>query len=598
LTLRIEDYAFIGNCVTGALVGRDGSIDWLPLPRFDSPACFASLLGKPANGRWQIAPKEEIRAVERAYRPGTLILETKFRTDSGTVLITDFMPVPEAGSALHVVRLIRGVHGSMRMGLEAIFRFDYGLIVPWVRRHPGGICAVAGPDALLLRTPFALEGRDLTTIGEFTVNAGEIVPCVLTWYRSHHPEPPAIDVLAALSETETLWRRWSDRYAGSDEFREPVLRSLLTLKALTYAPTGGIVAAPTTSLPERLAGIRNWDYRYCWLRDATFTLYAFALAGYREEAMAWREWLLRAVAGAPSEIQVMYSITGRRRLDEYELRWLEGYEGSRPVRIGNAAHTQRQIDVFGEVMDTFFSAQRQGVDPDDDAHHVQAVLLDHLESHWAIPDSGIWEMRGPEQRHTHSAVMAWVAFDRAVKSIERGTLPGDAARWRSLRDKIHAEVCTRGYDAERGAFVQCYDSKALDAALLRIPLVGFLPAEDPRVIRTAEAIQRELTVDGFVMRYRSEESPDGLPPGEGTFLICSFWLADNLALMGRTAEARALFERLLAVRNDVGLLGEEFDPRGKRFLGNFPQAFSHIGLINTAHNLTLHQGPSNRRTAR
>jgi len=606
VALSIEDYGFIGNCETGALVGRDGSIDWLALPRFDSPACFAALLGESENGRWLIAPEGVDTTVERRYRDDTLVLETRFKTPGGTVAIIDFMPMPKgdenAFETISLVRLIRGESGVVPMRFEAVFRFDYGRIIPWVRRHERGLRAIAGADALILDTPLPVEGRDMKTVAAFTVAAGEVIPCVLTWHRSYRPEPPRLDPLRALSATEDYWRKWAQRFDdaaldGYPVWSQAVRRSLLTLKGLTYAPTGGIVAAPTTSLPEYIGGVRNWDYRFCWLRDATFTLYAFLLSGYREEAAAWREWLLRAIAGVPAETQVMYGLRGERRLPEYELPWLGGFHGSRPVRIGNAAHTQRQIDVFGEVLDAFYSAQLHGIEPEDDVRHVQEALLDHLEGHWQLPDSGIWEMRGPEQRHTHSAVMTWVAFDRAVKSVEAFGLAGNAERWRALRDAIHAEVCTRGYDRERGVFVQHYDSHALDAALLRIPLVGFLPANDPRVVRTAEAIARELTVDGFVMRYRTEEAPDGLPTGEGSFLICSFWLADNFALMGRFREARALFERLLAIRNDLGLLAEEFDPRAKRFLGNFPQAFSHVGLINTAHNLLLPEGPADRRSA-
>jgi GH15 family glucan-1,4-alpha-glucosidase len=597
MALSIEDYALIGNCITGALIGRDGSIDWLCLPRFDSPSCFAALLGRPDNGRWLIAPAVPILSTERRYRPDTMVLETCFRTASGVVTLIDFMALPGRRDAVDTIRIVRGDSGSVPMRMEAIFRFDYGRVVPWVRHGEYGLRAIAGPDALVLRTPIALEGRDMTSCAEFTVSQGDVVPAVLTWYRSHLEEPRAIDAMAALAETEQRWRRWSERYEGGGEWRDAVSRSLLTLKALTFAPTGGIVAAPTTSLPELLGGIRNWDYRFCWLRDATFTLYSFLLSGYRDEAMAWREWLLRAVAGSPAEIQVMYGIAGERRLPEYELPWLAGYKGSLPVRIGNAAHTQRQTDVFGEIMDAIYSADLHGIKAQDDVRHVQEALLDHLEGHWQLPDSGIWEMRGPEQRHTHSAVMAWVAFDRAVKSAERFGLAGPVDRWTALRDEIHREVCEKGFDSGRGAFVQRYGSVELDAALLRIPLVGFLPPDDPRVVATAEAIMRDLTVDGFVLRYRSGTVHEGLPPGEGTFLICSFWLADNLAMMGRYKEARALFERLLAVRNDVGLLAEEFDPRTRRFLGNFPQAFSHIGVINTAHNLTLAKGPADRRAA-
>jgi GH15 family glucan-1,4-alpha-glucosidase len=600
VALRIEDYGFIGNCETGALVGRDGSIDWLALPRFDSPACFASLLGHSGNGRWLIAPQDSDYSVERRYRGDTLILETRFHTAEGSVALLDFMPLPREEQngfeTISLVRLVCGERGRVPMQFEAVFRFDYGRIIPWVRRDERGLRAIAGADALRLDTPLTLAGRDMKTVADFSVAAGETIPCVLTWYRSYQPEPRRLDPLRALSRTEEYWHQWSSRFVGGGEWGDAVRRSLLTLKALTYAPTGGIVAAPTTSLPEYIGGVRNWDYRFCWLRDATFALYAFLLSGYREEAAAWREWLLRAVAGFPAEIQVMYGLRGERRLPEYELSWLDGYRDSRPVRVGNAAHTQRQTDVFGETIDAFYSAQLHGIEPQDDAKRVQEALLEHLEGNWQLPDSGIWEMRGPEQRHTHSAVMAWVAFDRAVKSIEGYGFPGDISRWRALRDVIHDEVCRYGYDSERQVFVQHYGSKTLDAALLRIPLVGFLPPDDPRVVRTADAIARELTVGGFVMRYRTEQAPDGLPPGEGTFLICSFWLADNFALMGRYREARALFERLLGTRNDLGLLAEEFDPRAKQFLGNFPQAFSHVGLINTAHNLTLPEGPADRRS--
>lgn len=602
---RIEDYALIGNCVTAALVGRNGSIDWLSVPRFDSPACFAALLGDRRNGRWLIAPAEPCLSIERRYRPETLVLETRFHTPNGTVLVIDFMPLaPDRLQPLapdrrrvDIVRVIQGERGTVDMSMEMIFRFDYGSIVPWVRRRGDGLSAVAGPDALLLRTPVELRGRDQTTVAKFKIHAGETIPCVLSWYRSHQTEPAAYDAIAALEETTAYWQSWSDRHKAKSEWRDAELRSLLTLKALTYQPTGGIVAAPTTSLPEKIGGVRNWDYRFCWLRDATFTLYALLMSGYREEAKEWREWLLRAVAGAPSEVQVMYGLAGERRLPEFELPFLDGYDGSRPVRIGNAAHTQRQTDIFGEIMDAFYSAQIHGIEPEDDAQLVQEKLLEFLETHWQLPDSGIWESRGPERRHTHSAVMAWVAFDRGIKSAERFGLKGPVAQWEALRRKIHREVLTHGVDRERGVFVQSYGSKALDSALLRVPLVGFLPANDPLVIRTAEAVARDLVEDGFVLRYRPEETPDGLPHDEGAFLICSFWLADNFALMKREKEARAIFERLLAIRNDVGLLAEEYDTREKRFVGNFPQAFSHVGLINTACNLSLCQGPADHRAA-
>ncbi|HVA12059.1 MAG TPA: glycoside hydrolase family 15 protein [Stellaceae bacterium] len=594
---RIEDYALIGNCMTAALVGRNGSIDWLSVPRFDSPACFAALVGAPKNGRWLIAPADGSVAVERRYRPETLVLETRFRTATGTVLVIDFIPLAADTQRIDVVRVIQGEQGVVKMAMEMIFRFDYGSIVPWIRRREDGLSAIAGPDALLVRTPLPLEGRDNTTVAEFTIHAGETIPCALSWYPSHRTEPAAYDAMAALAETTEHWRRWSGHYTAKGEWRDAELRSLLTLKALTYHPTGGIVAAPTTSLPEKIGGVRNWDYRFCWLRDATFTLYALLLSGYDEEAQAWREWLLRAVAGSPSEVQVMYGLAGERRLPEYELPQLGGYAGSRPVRVGNAAHTQRQTDIFGEIMDAFYSAQLHGIEPEDDAQNVQAKLLEFLETHWQLPDSGIWEIRGRERRNTHSAVMAWVAFDRGVKSAQRFGLQGPVARWSALRDEIHREICARGVDSDRGVFVQEYDGKALDAALLRVPLVGFLPPDDPRVVRTAEAVARDLMADGFVLRYRPEDAPDGLPHNEGTFLICSFWLADNFALMGRDSEARAIFERLLAIRNDVGLLAEEYDPASGRMLGNFPQAFSHVGLINTAHNLSLRKGPADHRAA-
>ncbi|HXR85719.1 MAG TPA: glycoside hydrolase family 15 protein [Stellaceae bacterium] len=602
---RIEDYALIGNCLTAALVGRNGSIDWLCFPRFDSPACFAALLGNKRNGRWQVVPAEPCLAIDRRYQPETMVLETRFRTASGSVLVTDFMPLPRArdmsvapGRRVDLVRIIKGEQGTVPMTMEMIFRFDYGSIVPWVERRRDGLSAVAGPDALLLRTPLELVGRDETTVSEFTIHAGETIPCTLSWYRSHQPEPAAYDPFAALKDATEHWQSWSRRYAAKSEWREAEVRSLLTLKALTYHPTGGIVAAPTTSLPEKIGGVRNWDYRYCWLRDATFTLYALLLSGYREEAQEWREWLLRAIAGSASEVQVMYGLAGERRLPEYELPLLGGYLGCRPARAGNAAHLQRQTDIFGEIMDAFHSARLHGIEPEDDALNVQTVLLEYLESHWQLPDSGIWESRGEEKRHTHSAVMAWVAFDRAIKSAECHGLKGPVNRWRALRDEIHRQVCTRGVDHERGIFVQAFDGKALDAALLRVPLVGFLPPEDKRVVATAEAVARELTEDGFVYRYRTDEAPDGIPHNESAFVICSFWLADNFALMGREQEARDLFERLLNIRNDVGLLAEEYDPGNKRLLGNFPQAFSHVGLVNTAHNLSLHKGPANHRAAR
>jgi GH15 family glucan-1,4-alpha-glucosidase len=597
VALQLEDYGFIGNCLTGALVGRNGSIDWLPLPRFDAPACFAALLGRRQNGRWMICPKEPAHSVTRRYRPDTLILETRFRTPSGSVLLIDFMPLDDSAEAVHVVRLIRGEEGTVPMRLEAIFRFDYGNVAPWVRHATRGLQAIAGPDALSLHTPLKLAGENMTTVSEFSISAGSTVPCVLTWYPSNRRPPPPIDAAAALSETESRWRRWCQGYVPHNPWRDETVRSLVVLKALTYGPTGGIVAAPTTSLPEVLGGSRNWDYRYCWLRDATFTLYALLLSGYREEAQAFREWLLRAVAGTPSDVQIMYGIGGERRLPESDLPWLEGYERSRPVRVGNGAYTQRQTDVFGEVMDASYSSRARGVEAQNDARHVQEILLNHLEGQWELPDSGIWEIRGSPRRYTHSAVMAWVAFDRGVKLAERGALGGPLDRWRAVRDDIHRDVCTKGFDPARNSFVQSYGAKTLDAALLRIPLVGFLPPSDPRVVGTVDAIERELVHSGFVRRYETKDGSDNLPAGEGTFLLCSFWLADSFAMMGRARKAKDMFERLLAIRNDLGLLAEEYDPATRRLLGNFPQAFSHVGLINTAHNLALYEGPAGQRAA-
>jgi GH15 family glucan-1,4-alpha-glucosidase len=556
---RIEDYALIGDCLSCALVGRDGSIDWLCWPRFDSGACFAALLGKPEHGRWQIAPAGEVRSARRRYRGDTLILETDFEVDDGAVTVIDFMP--PRGEAPDIVRIVEGRRGTVPMRLELIIRFDYGSIVPWVRRIEHGISAIAGPDMLRPITPVELRGKDLTTVAEFTVAEGERIPFVLTWYPSHHSEPAYVEAELALEDTESWWREWSARCTYRGPWREAVLRSLITLKAMTYAPTGGIVAGPTTSLPEQLGGVRNWDYRYCWLRDANFTLFALLLTGYTEEARAWREWLLRAVAGSPAELQIMYGIAGERRLTEMELSWLPGYEESRPVRIGNAASRQFQLDVLGEVLAAFYHGRRMGLEVSDADGQLGRSLLKFLEENWERPDEGIWEVRGPRRHFTHSKVMAWVAFDRAVKAVEHFGVRGPVERWRDIRDAIHEQVCREGFDAGLGAFVQSYGSKALDASLLMISPVGFLPATDPRVRGTVEAIERDLMVDGFVARYATEEGVDGLPSGEGMFLACSFWLADNLYLMGREDDARQLFERLLALRNDVGLLSEEYDPR-------------------------------------
>jgi len=595
LPSRIEDYALIGDCQTAALVARDGSIDWLCVPRFDSGACFAALLGTPEHGRWLLAPTDPIRAVRRRYRPGTLILETEYHTDTGVVTVIDWMP--PRGSEVDLMRLVVGQSGRVAMRMELVLRFDYGSVVPWVQHVDDVLRATAGPDTALFRAAVPTHGEDLRTVASFTVQAGQRVPFTLAWAPTYGQQPTLPDVEQSLDATESWWQQWSERCTYRGEWHEAVLRSLITLKALTYAPTGGIVAAATTSLPEQLGGVRNWDYRYCWLRDATFTLYALMTGGYSEEAKAWRNWLINAVAGTPATLQIMYGLAGERRLTELELPWLPGYEGAAPVRIGNAAYSQHQLDIYGELMDALHLARRSGLGPSDAAWRIQRAAVGFLEHAWREPDEGIWEVRGPRRHFTHSKVMAWVALDRAVKAIEQWNLPGDAAKWRALRDQIHADVCARGFDAARNTFVQSYGAQALDASLLMLPLVGFLPATDPRMVGTVAAIQQELVRDGLVDRYRTEPEVDGLPAGEGTFLICTFWLADNLALQGRTGEARAIFERLLSLRNDVGLLSEQYDPRAGRLVGNFPQAFSHIGLINTARNLAAAGGPAADRQA-
>ena len=584
---RIEDYALIGDCQTAALVARNGSIDWLCLPRFDSAACFGALLGTEEHGRWLLAPAAEGARTRRRYRNDTLVLETDYENDEGAVTVVDCMPL--RGQEPDLVRIVVGTRGRMSMRTQLIMRFDYGSVVPWVQRTEDGLRAIAGPDSLLLRTPVALQGENLTTVATFEVAAGERVPFVLTWQPSHEKPAPPIDPEEAVAATEEWWRTWSAGCESDARWRDAVVRSLITLKALTFAPTGGIVAAPTTSLPECLGGVRNWDYRFCWLRDATFTLYALLISGYRDEACAWREWLLRAVAGNPSELQIMYGLGGERRLYELELPWLPGYEGASPVRIGNAASRQLQWDVYGEVLDTMYQCRRHKL-RDGTSWALERSLLEYLESSWDQPDEGIWEVRGPRQAFTHSRVMTWVAVDRAVKSIERFGLEGPVDRWRALRATIHDQVCRNGFDSTLNAFVQAYGSRLLDASLLMMPLVGFLPASDARVRGTLAAIERHLVQDGFVARYATSEAVDGLPPGEGAFLPCSFWLADNLALVGRQADAEALFERLLGLRNDVGLLSEEYDVTAGRLVGNFPQAFTHVGLVNTAHNLTRHRG--------
>jgi GH15 family glucan-1,4-alpha-glucosidase len=574
-------------------VARDGSIDWLCAPRFDSPAFFAALLGTAEHGCWRIAPREPVRRTRRQYREGTLVLETELETASGTVALVDFMP-PRAANP-DVVRVVEGRAGRVPMSLELVIRFDYGSIVPWVQRVAGGISATAGPDTLYCQSPVPLRGQDLRTVSEFEVAAGQRLGFTLTWTPTLSPAPEVRNVEQALRETEAWWREWSGRCRYEGPWREEVVRSLITLKALTYAPSGGLVAAPTTSLPERIGGERNWDYRHCWLRDATFTLYALLTGGYVDEARAWRAWLINAVAGTPSQLQIMYGVAGERRLPELELGWLPGYEGSRPVRTGNAAALQHQLDVYGEVLDAFHFARRAGLHADPNAWSVQRALLGHLEADWENPDEGIWEVRGPRRHFVHSKVMAWVAMDRGVRAVEHGGLPGDAGRWRRVRDAIHEQVCREGFDPQLNSFVQYYGSKSLDASLLMMPLVGFLPARDPRMLGTVEAVQRGLTRDGFVERYATSPELDGLSRGEGVFLLSTFWLADNLALQGRTDEAKELFERLLALRNDVGLLSEEYDTGAGRMLGNFPQAFSHVGLINTARNLARSGGPAEDR---
>jgi GH15 family glucan-1,4-alpha-glucosidase len=590
MAARIEDYGLIGDLQTAALVSREGSIDWLCFPRFDSGACFAKLLGDAENGHWSLEPASGIRASRRRYRGDTLILETELESDDGTVRLIDFMP--PRGEAPDIVRIVEGVEGRVAMRMDLTIRFDYGSIVPWVRRSSGGIVAVAGPDALVLVTPVGLVGENMHTVADFVVSAGDRVPFVLTWYPSNRDTPERVDPEQALADTAAFWDEWAETCTHRGRFEEPLHRSLATLKALIYAPTGGIVAAPTTSLPEELGGVRNWDYRFCWLRDATLTLLALVRAGYEDEARAWRDWLLRAIAGGvPSGLQIMYGLAGERRLPELELPWLEGYEGSRPVRVGNAASNQLQLDVYGEVSDALYHARAAGLAASTDAWALTGKLLDWLESGWREPDEGIWEVRGPRRHFTHSKVMAWVAFDRAVRTVEEQELEGPVDRWRALREEIHAEVCREGFDQERGAFTQSFGSQRLDASLLMMPLVGFLPADDPRVVGTVAAIERELMRDGFVERYRADDENidvDGLPPGEGVFLPCSFWLVQVLTLQGRLDEAEALFERLLALRNDLGLLSEEYDPASGRLVGNFPQAFTHLALVEAA--LTLDDG--------
>jgi GH15 family glucan-1,4-alpha-glucosidase len=587
VSLRIEDYGIIGDCHTAALVSREGSIDWFCLPSFDSAACFAALLGTPEHGYWLITPDCPIKRIHRRYREDTLILETTFETETGTVTLVDCM-TPTTNTP-DLLRQVVGQSGKVPMKMALAIRFDYGSIVPWVRKTDDGLIAIAGPDTLRLRTPVELCGENFHTTSKFTVSAGQKVPFEICWYASYRDEPQFLDFEKTIADTEKWWREWTGRCTFAGPSKLAVTRSLITLKALTYAPTGAIVAAPTTSLPELIGGVRNWDYRFCWVRDATLSLHALIIAGYLEEARDWREWIMRAVAGKPSELNIVYGLRGERRLTELELPWLPGYENSAPVRIGNAAYNQLQLDVYGEIIDTLYLCRQAGIQPNnkDVSPGIGRALLDHLETSWEEPDEGIWEVRGPRRHFTHSKMMAWVAMDRAVKSVEQGWVPDPATeKWRNLRDKIHADVCNNGFDTELNSFVQFYGSKHLDASLLMMAIVGFLPANDPRIRGTVDAIEKHLLSDnGFVNRYTLDPEVDGLPRGEAAFLPCTLWLADNYAFQGRHQKAREVFERVLAVRNDLGLLSEEYDPVDRRLLGNFPQAFSHFGMVNTAFNL-------------
>jgi GH15 family glucan-1,4-alpha-glucosidase len=579
---RIEDYALIGDCETVALVSRGGSIDWLCWPRFDSPACFAALLGSPENGRWRIAPPhDQVRQITRAYRDGTIVLETRFETQTGSATLIDFMPIRDGLSNL--VRIVVGESGEVAFDMDLVIRFDYGRNIPWVfHADDGALLAIAGPDLLSLRTPIELHGEDFHTVGHFTVKAGDRIPFVLTHAASTQRSPPTVDPDEALARTESTWRAFAQKCHSVGQWTEPVQRSLVTLKALTFAPTGGIVAAATTSLPEAIGGERNWDYRFCWLRDASFTLLSLMSLGYYEEAEAWRDWLMRAIAGAPAQIQIMYGIAGERRLAEWTVDWLPGYEASRPVRVGNAAADQLQLDVFGQVADALFQASEGGLAPHPRTAEIGSVILEHLATIWVEPDEGIWEVRGPRQHFTYSKVMAWTAFDRAARLARKRGAAETAERWQELAATIHANICEKAYDPARGCFVQSYGSRNLDASLLLLPLVGFLPANDPRIARTVEEIERHLMPDGLVLRYDTNATNDGLPAGEGAFMACSFWLVQVYVMQGRLDEAKRLFEHLLSMSNDVGLLAEQYDPVAQRQLGNFPQAFSHIGLINAA----------------
>ena len=582
---KIEDYGLIGDCETAALVGRDGSIDWLCWPGFDSDACFAALLGTHRNGRWLIEPAEQVTKSSRRYWDNTLILETRFETANGVVALIDFMP--PRGNASDIVRLVRGVTGTVKLQMQLVIRFGFGIDVPWVRRTPDdALLAISGPDMIVLRTPIETRGEDLTTVANFEVSEGETIPFVLTYGPSHLPLPKPINPAQALQDTEDFWTEWCSRCTYDGDYRDLVMRSLITLKALTYGPTGGIVAAPTASLPEKIGGSRNWDYRFCWLRDATFTLLALINSGYTEEALAWHNWLLRAAAGAPANMQIMYGIMGQRRLLEWEAGWLPGYEGSRPVRVGNAAHAQLQLDVYGELIDAFHQWRMAALELDKGSWALECAVLEHLAEVWDLPDHGIWERRGDPRHYVSSKVLSWVAFDRGIKSAERFGFKAPLDRWRALRDAICRDVCEKGFDKEQNAFVESYGSQLLDASILLLPAVGFLPASDPRVRGTIAAIERDLMWDGFVLRHDPREVSEERPPIEGAFLACSLWLADAHVLSGDLAKAQALFDRVVAVANDLGLLAEEYDPGAVRQTGNFPQALTHIALINTAHNLS------------
>lgn len=587
---HIEDYAIIGDTQTAALVAKDGSIDWLCVPSFDSGAVFAALLGTAEQGRWQLTPAGGIQQIERQYRGDTLVLETTFRTDAGAVRLVDWMPIRE--DSVDILRIVEGVSGRVPMHMDLRMRFDYGANLPWITRQDGRISATAGPDAMVLSTPAPVQHAGRSAVSDFVVNEGETIPFILSWYSSHVQPSKSRDAKKSLRDTEGWWRRWSGHCGYKGESRDMVLRSLITLKSLTYAPTGGIVAAATTSLPEWIGSVRNWDYRYCWLRDSVLTLFALTTGGYHKEALAWRDWLLRAAAGEPRKLQILYGIRGERRLDEYDVDWLPGYDGSTPVRVGNAASGQFQLDVYGEVLASLAMmrqvapARGAAVQHAEDAWALEVAILDFLEGAWRQPDDGIWEMRGDRQHFTHSKVMAWLGFASAVRSAEKFKLSAPLDRWRAIRDEIHTQVCTEGFDPELGSFTQAYGSKQLDAALLQIPATGFLPATDERVVGTVAAIEKELLQDGLVLRYRSEQADDGLPPGEGVFLPCSFWLVANYVAQGRAHEARALLERLIGIANDVGLFSEEYDPVAKRQLGNVPQAFTHLAFVRAAATLS------------